>query len=1458
MSIATANDNQTLGSFIETEVRKVFEKSESPRYSFPLSDAIETLFDILNHYLGEAELDAVGHQILQALVSYQKRGDFLYLPDRLEAFLKFIRRLLNSAGPTTPTITQGQERMFLPDVLVALGLVDASSVCERPLALLEGKPKFAWYICRAVRARNEVHRAPIYTAKEKAEIFESICVVMLFAVCERKEQIGLALLAANQRSLLERYRNTFEKWGQRFVEIEGQERHADEFEGIDPLAVEVLDAIPGDQDDSVEAQLESPDSLQNSQTPDQRRGLVLELVRSVPKLVLLGDPGAGKTTTLQYLAWRMASGLLKDPGGEWWLPIYITLKTFASVGALSIEGAIQAETNGVPFKQLAKQRCLFLLDGLNEVPHEHLLAAKHQIQCLLSLGHNVRIVVTCRPGQLPSEFAIPIFDLQPLKDKQILHFFQKHLRDSEKVRRLVSVVKSQPNLWEWARNPFMLAMLVRVFLKNGSLPENRGKLMKAFLGDIMKREQVQGAAPTPLATKSTLLAHLAFETRKLDLLSFERNRACSWIKVRRDEIGGTLDVPNFVDEILNNNILSKTAGELLTFDHELYQEFFCAVALLDMGDRGALFVEEIQSEKRWEEPIILYSGICERRSRLLGSLALSNVHLAAKCLTSAAVDEDSDRKIILLSAQTMAAEAAAPSKVADGLLSLAELGEADAMIIVLKQRGAQDATTRDAIRSFIPKCPPELVVSFLRSASEIPDKFLIKQMLAAIAPDQKEILLRDQREALKDLFLWQSRGGIQTIMESHNSQLLLSFMGPDFRTWLAQSLAKNILARVDHGGDDQWHSMKLLGVTDCELVSHSNRAALFSAALCSRSWSSISAAVAIWTKYPRGQNMEFVFQTIQEDSLKQILRMLRTIRDIDHYRLSLSLANALRSHLSSRLAQNPLLLRTGTGRLKRLASLEIGEVIRNCIVKKQTKFGAFVELGPESSSLYNSEDEIRVSASNNLSFTNRNDALLHLVDAVWDRSAAGMSVPEMDDRIDLVVLEIDDLSGNVLVGLKQMIFALWDNAQAKYPFGKKAVVQILALNSDYAHVELEAGVEGIIPRMEFSRNEDLSPADRFAVGQEIEALVCSANGKTQKFGLSTRLLEPDPWDNVERVYSVGSTVVGKVKKVVDFGVFVRLPQLHLDGLLHINDLTAEPPVKHPSVLIQAGQELEVVILEIDKGAKRIKLGLKERFRNPWGTLAAKYTPGMRVEGTIVDLRPYGAFIEIERGVEGMVRISEMSWKRDISIMDMNWCKGQKVEVIILSVDQSEHKIALSYRHLLPDPWESVPEKFPPGRRVKGPVRNITTFGAFIELDEGVDGMVHVSDISWTRAVSHPSAFLEKGEEIEAIVLSLEKSSRRLALGYKQLTVDPWDRVEFYCQIGTSVKCTVHTVTESGACVSLTQDIQGFIHFMERRGALEEVANTIPQVGQELTARVLSIDKANRVVALTLRTVTTDD
>ena len=282
---------------------------------------------------------------------------------------------------------------------------------------------------------------------------------------------------------------------------------------------------------------------------------------------------------------------------------------------------------------------------------------------------------------------------------------------------------------------------------------------------------------------------------------------------------------------------------------------------------------------------------------------------------------------------------------------------------------------------------------------------------------------------------------------------------------------------------------------------------------------------------------------------------------------------------------------------------------------------------------------------------------------------------------------------------------------------------------------------------------------------------------------------------------------GVVKNITDFGVFLDLDGI--DGLLHITDMTWKR-IKHPSEMVDLGQELEVVILSIDKEKGRVALGMKQKENNPWEEIEEKYPPGTLIKGKIVNLVPYGAFIEIEPGIEGLIHVSEMSWVKNITDPTEMVNKGDEIEAIVLSVQKNEGKISLGMKQLEKNPWEDVEEKYPIGTIVQVEIRNLTNYGAFVELEPGVDGLIHISDLKWNKKISHPSDVLKKGEKVEAIILSVDKESKKITLGVKQLTQDPWTDIQEKLPIGSLVDGKITKTAAFGAFVDLDNGLEGLI------------------------------------------------
>jgi len=401
------------------------------------------------------------------------------------------------------------------------------------------------------------------------------------------------------------------------------------------------------------------------------------------------------------------------------------------------------------------------------------------------------------------------------------------------------------------------------------------------------------------------------------------------------------------------------------------------------------------------------------------------------------------------------------------------------------------------------------------------------------------------------------------------------------------------------------------------------------------------------------------------------------------------------------------------------------------------------------------------------------------------------------------------------------------------------------------------GVESFLP----GSQADVSPvADPDAmVNQTLEFKIIKINDDRRNIVLSRReLLEDRRRDRKRELLAeikVGQVRRGMVKNITDFGVFVNLDGL--DGLLHITDM-CWGRINHPSEMVKTGQELEVMILDVNLEKERVSLGLKQRTANPWDNISAKYPVGSRLRGKVVNLVPYGAFVEIEQGVEGLVHVSEISWTKRIARASDVLSVGQEVDVVVLNVNKDEQKIALGIRQTEENPWDGVRERYPIGARVHGKVRNLTSYGAFVELDEGIDGMVHVSDMSWTRKVNHPSEMLKKGDDVTAVVLEVDADNQRISLGLKQAQEDPWSTITSRMKVGQMVTGKVTKLASFGAFVEIEEGIDGLVHVSQISEERVEKVRDVLKVGQEVKARVVRIDPVDRKIGLSIKAASVPD
>ncbi len=371
------------------------------------------------------------------------------------------------------------------------------------------------------------------------------------------------------------------------------------------------------------------------------------------------------------------------------------------------------------------------------------------------------------------------------------------------------------------------------------------------------------------------------------------------------------------------------------------------------------------------------------------------------------------------------------------------------------------------------------------------------------------------------------------------------------------------------------------------------------------------------------------------------------------------------------------------------------------------------------------------------------------------------------------------------------------------------------------------------------------------IGKDIDAKILKIDTDRRNIVISRRKLIEEKRqaarDNLLQKINVGDVCKGVVKNIADFGAFVDLGGI--DGLLHITDMSWER-VHHPSELLKIDQEIEVSILNIDLEKEKIALGLKQQTEDPWQRVDEKYPVGAKIKGEVVNIMNYGAFVKLEPGIEGLVHISEMSWTRRINHPSELISLGDEVEVVVLEINKDKKEISLGMKQTEVNPWTTVAAKYPPNTRIKGKVRNLTNYGAFVEIEEGIDGLLHVSDLSWTKKISHPSELLKKGQEIECVVLKVEEDKQRIALGVKQLSEDPWERAvpDNYLP-GQIVEGTVTKITNFGVFVELEQDLEGLLHVSELSDAKVEDAHDEVKVGDKILVKILRVDSIERKIGL---------
>src|SRR5216117_455183 len=460
------------------------------------------------------------------------------------------------------------------------------------------------------------------------------------------------------------------------------------------------------------------------------------------------------------------------------------------------------------------------------------------------------------------------------------------------------------------------------------------------------------------------------------------------------------------------------------------------------------------------------------------------------------------------------------------------------------------------------------------------------------------------------------------------------------------------------------------------------------------------------------------------------------------------------------------------------------------------------------------------------------------------------TLPKVGEEIEVYLESKEDSEGLIVLSKdKADKIKVWDAISKSHDSGTPVEGKVVEVVK--GGLSVDVGVRAFLPGSQV----DLRPVKNLAsmLGQMIRAKVIKLNRRRGNVVLSRRsVLEEEREEKKKHtleVLSEGMVLTGTVKNITDYGAFIDLGGI--DGLLHVTDMSWGR-VGHPSEIFQVADQIEVVVLHFDRESGRVSLGYKQKSNDPWETVETRFAPGTKTHGRVVSLTNYGAFVELEPGVEGLVHVSEMSWTRRVRHPSKLVNVGDEVEVIVLDVNRAAKRISLGMKQVEPDPWATIEQRYKPGARMLGRVRDLTDFGAFIELEPGVDGLLHISDMSWTRSVGHPSEILKKGQEIETQILNIDKENKRISLGLKQIQPDPWTTVAQRYPMGSRVTGKVVRLTDFGAFIELEPGVDGLLHISQMSNRPIARPDELVSVGDELTLLVIRVDPNERRIGLSLK------
>ncbi|MBU1276011.1 MAG: 30S ribosomal protein S1 [Proteobacteria bacterium] len=505
-----------------------------------------------------------------------------------------------------------------------------------------------------------------------------------------------------------------------------------------------------------------------------------------------------------------------------------------------------------------------------------------------------------------------------------------------------------------------------------------------------------------------------------------------------------------------------------------------------------------------------------------------------------------------------------------------------------------------------------------------------------------------------------------------------------------------------------------------------------------------------------------------------------------------------------------------------MKEIQEGEVARGTIVAVENDY-VVVDIG------YKSEGQIDISEF---------------------RDIDGVIKAEVGQEVDVLLERAEDEDGTIILSKEKAAkIKVWDEISRVY--NDDGMIHGTIVGRVKGGMSVDIGVNAFLPGSQV----DLRPVRNLdsLIGQEFDFKILKFNKKRANIVLSRRVLLEEEREQKKtktlQVLEEGQVMAGVVKNITDYGVFVDLGGI--DGLLHITDMSWGR-VGHPSEMFNIGDEITVKVLSFDRERERVSLGLKQLKEDPWLNASDRYQVGTRINGRVVSLADYGAFVEVEEGIEGLIHVSEMSWTRKVRHPSKIVNVGDMVEAVVLSISPEQKRISLGMKQVEPNPWDVIAEKYPVGTTIEGRIKNITDFGLFIGIDEGIDGLVHISDISWTKRIKHPGELYKKGDEVRAIVLNIDRENERFSLGIKQLDGDPWEEIPNKYRVNTRVNGVITNVTDFGLFVELEEGVEGLVHVSEIADDKIKTPVGMYNVDDVIEAKVVSVNRRERKIGLSMR------